>query len=71
MNDKPLQDKEHITRLAVSVDEAAHALSVTRQHLYTLFKTGELRSFKSGRRRLIRFSEIDRYIAEREKCAVD
>jgi len=70
MNDKPLQDKEHIARLAVSVAMAAYTLSVTRQHLYSLFKTGDIKSFKSGRRRLIRLSELDRYIAERETCNV-
>ncbi len=54
-------------RLALSVDEAAHALSVSRRHLYVLFELGELRSFTSRRRRLVRMSELERYIAEREK----
>ena len=70
MNDKPLQDKEHITRLAVSTVEAAHALSISRQHLYSLFNAGDLRSFKSGRRRLVRLAELERYITERETCAL-
>lgn len=68
MNDKRLQDKEHTPRLAVSVAEAAHALSTSRQHLYKLFKTGGLKSFKLGRRRLVRLAEIERYITEREAC---
>ena len=66
MNDKPLQNKEHTARLALSVAEAAYALSTSRQHLYSLFKKRELKSFKLGRRRLVRLSEIERYITERE-----
>jgi len=56
----------HIVRLAVSVNEAARALSVSRRHVYTLIETGELKSFTSRRRRLVRLSEIERYITERE-----
>jgi len=52
--------------LAISVEEAAHALSVTRQHIYSLFKIGDLKSFKSGKRRLVRVSELERYIDDRE-----
>lgn len=66
MNDPPSQDKEHTPRLAVSVKEAAYALSTSRQHLYKLFKTHQLKSFKLGRRRLVRLAELDRYITERE-----
>ncbi len=53
-------------RLAVSVDEAARALGVSRRHVYVLFELGELRSFTSRRRRLVRVSELERYIAGRE-----
>ncbi len=41
-------------RLAVSVDDAARMLSVSRRHLYTLLEASELRSFTSRRRRLVR-----------------
>ena len=66
MNDNPSQDKEHTARLALSVAEAAYALCTSRQHLYSLFKKRELKSFKLGRRRLVRLAELERYIAERE-----
>ncbi len=56
----------HGPRLAVSVDEAAHALGVSRRHLYTLLETGELKSFTSRRRRLVRLAELERYVSERE-----
>ena len=52
-------------RLAVSVKEAAHKLSVSHRHLYTLLENGDLKSFKSGRRRLISTGEIEKYITER------
>ena len=53
-------------RLAVSVDEAAHSLGVSRRHLYTLLEAGELRSFTSRRRRLVRVAELHRYISDQE-----
>ena len=59
----------HGPRLAVSVVEAAHALGVSRRHVYTLLETGELKSFTSRRRRLVRVSELERYISERERGA--
>ena len=56
----------HGPRLAISIQEAAHALGVSRRHIYTLLETGDVRSFTSRRRRLIRVSELERYIDERE-----
>ena len=52
--------------LAVGVDDAAYALGVSRRHIYTLIDSGELRSFMSRGRRLIRLSEIERYMDARE-----
>ncbi len=59
-------DKHIPARLAVGIDDAACMLSVSRRHVYDLFELGKLSNFKSGRRRLIRVSELERYIAERE-----
>ncbi len=56
-------------RLAGSVDDAAHALGVSRRHIYDLLEAGELSSFTSGRRRLIRVSALERYIEKRERKA--
>lgn len=57
--------QDHIVRLAVSIPMAAYKLSVSPRHVYTLIETGELKSFTSGRRRLISLGEIEKYIAER------
>ncbi len=56
-------------RLALSVDEAARALGVSRRHIYMLFELAELRSFTSRRRRLVRVSELEAYIERRERGA--
>ncbi len=53
-------------KLAVSIDHAAHTLDVSRRHVYTLIENGELVSFTSGRRRLVRVSELERYISDQE-----
>jgi excisionase family DNA binding protein len=44
-------------------------LAVSRRHLYDLLETRALRSFTSGRRRLIRVTELERYVQEREAAA--
>lgn len=66
MSTHNIADAEYGPPLAVSVPVAAYKLGVSPRHIYDLIETGDLRSFKSGRRRLISFSEISRYIAERE-----
>ncbi len=53
-------------KLAVGIDHAAHILDVCRRHVYTLIENRELASFKSGRRRLVRVSELERYISDQE-----
>ena len=66
MNTHNNADAEYGTRLAVSPSKAAYKLDISLRHLNTLLKTGELKSFKSGRCRRVRLTELDRYIAERE-----
>jgi len=45
------------------VEEAARALGIGRSLVYDLIRTGRLRSFKIGRRRLIPADAIDEAIA--------
>jgi excisionase family DNA binding protein len=48
--------------LAHSPEKAAKRISTSTRQVYLLIATGELRSFKSGKRRLIPDSELVRYV---------
>ncbi|MFI7133850.1 helix-turn-helix domain-containing protein [Nonomuraea sp. NPDC050153] len=48
-----------MTSLALSVEEAAAQLRVSRWTLYKFIRTGQLKSFKAGRRRLIPASALN------------
>lgn len=45
------------------VEEAAEALRLTRDAIYELIRSGQLRSFKVGRRRLIPIDALAEYVA--------
>jgi excisionase family DNA binding protein len=47
-------------RFALSPAEAAHALGVTRKHIYTLMSRGDLRSTLIGASRRIPVTEVER-----------
>ena len=51
--------------LAHSPDRAAQRLGISTRAVYTAIATGEIRSFKAGKRRLIPDSECVRFIARR------
>ncbi|MBU9767120.1 helix-turn-helix domain-containing protein [Mycobacterium sp. TNTM28] len=48
----------------LTVDEAADRLKVSRSLIYSQLRSGELRSVRLGRRRLIPAAEVDRIISE-------
>jgi excisionase family DNA binding protein len=50
-------------RLAFSPDEVAAALGISRDLVYDLLRTGQLRSVKAGRRRLISRQHVDDFLA--------
>ncbi|MEV6375462.1 helix-turn-helix domain-containing protein [Micromonospora musae] len=52
-----------ITPRVLRVEEAARALGIGRSLAYDLIRSGRLRSFKVGSRRLIPASAIDEAIA--------
>jgi excisionase family DNA binding protein len=49
-------------RLLVTVDEAAHRLSIGRSHLYEYLLRGDLRSIRIGRSRRIASRDLDAFI---------
>jgi len=57
MNDFPKLDP-----LAHSPDRAAQRLGISTRAVYVHISTGELRSFKDGKRRLIPDTELRRFV---------
>ena len=45
------------------VDEAAEALRISRSVIYELIRSGQLRTVKVGRRRLVPVQALDEYVA--------
>lgn len=56
-------------QITVSVDEAVRRLGLSRMTIYRLIQTDQLRTLKVGRRRLIRVTELDRFIAAMERAS--
>ncbi|MGH3185667.1 MAG: helix-turn-helix domain-containing protein [Streptosporangiaceae bacterium] len=50
-------------RLAYSPDEAAELLGISRELVHDLLRTGQLRSVKAGRRRLIAKHHLEAFLA--------
>ncbi len=55
---------EQVARAAVSPDEAALMVGLSRSRIYQLIGSGELRSIKVGRRRLVPMSAISELLGE-------
>ncbi len=51
-----------IEPLAHSPDRAAERLGIPTRAIYTLISTGDLRSYKDGKRRLIPDTELQRHV---------
>lgn len=51
-----------VAPVAYDVGEAAVALRLSRSALYELIRSGQLRSVKSGRRRLVPVSALSDYL---------
>lgn len=56
----PALTEHYRDRFALSPAEAAHALGVTRKHIYSLITRGDLRSTLIGSSRRIPITEVER-----------
>lgn len=56
-------------KLAVSVQGAAEMASVPERTIWQEIKDGRLRSFKLGKRRLIRVADLDAFLERRSVLA--
>lgn len=57
-------------RLSFTVEEAVAATGFTRSRLYEAIGTGELESFKAGKRRMVSARALEDYIAKLEKASM-
>ena len=57
-----MNDTQKLEPLAHSPDRAAQRLGISTRAVYTHIATGELRSFKDGKRRLIPDTELQSYV---------
>ena len=55
-------------KLAVGPAEAAKIAGIGRTKLYEALGSGDLKSFRIGTRRLIRLSELDRWLTSHEEA---
>lgn len=55
--------KAVIAPVLYRVDEAAEALRISRSVIYELIRSGQLRTVKVGRRRLVPVQALDDYVA--------
>lgn len=54
-------------KIACTVDEACGALGIRKTKFFGLVKSGELRSFKIGRRTLVHIDELHRFVAQAQQ----
>ena len=59
-----MQQAGQVKRAAISPDEAALMVGLSRSRIYQLIGSGELRSIKVGRRRLVPMSAISELLGE-------
>ena len=55
--------------IAVSPQQAAELLGLSRVQIYNLMRANQLANFHIGRSRRISMREIERFVVEREKLA--
>lgn len=56
-------------KLAYCVEEAGDMIGISRRSIYELIRSGQLGSVKIGSRRLIRHTDLERFLAELDDAA--
>lgn len=56
-------------QLSYTVDEAVKATSFARTRIYAAIQSGELRTFKAGRRRMVSAKALQAFIDKLERSA--
>lgn len=56
------KDRPAVTPVLYRVDEAAEALRMSRTVIYQLIRSGQLRTVKQGRRRLVPVTALTEYV---------
>ena len=59
-------DVANVPAILYGVEEAAAALPLSRSVLYELIRSGQLRTVKQGRRRLVPVTALAEYVASLE-----
>jgi len=61
--------REPVPAMLYRVDEAAEALRLSRSQVYELIRSGQLRTVKAGRRRLVPVEALVEYVAKLKDAA--
>jgi excisionase family DNA binding protein len=61
-------DVADVPAMLYGVEEAAAALRLSRSMLYELIRSGQLRTVKQGRRRLVPVTALAEYVASLESA---
>ena len=57
------ESRPAVPAVLCDVDEAAEALRLSRSSIYELIRSGQLRTVKQGRRRLVPVTALAEYVA--------
>jgi excisionase family DNA binding protein len=69
MENTTAPESKPVVRLAFSVDESAEILGIGPSLAKELIRTGELRSIKVGRRRLVAWADLETFVDHRRNAA--
>ena len=64
-----MQTNNGSDRRLMSVPETAHWLGVSERHVYSLLASGDLKSVKIGRRRLVDIRDAEKFVESRREVS--